>query len=217
MAVAHTPAPMPATHRRRSWRTDAVAFAVGYACGSVPVGLWLGRAVRGLDVREHGSGSTGATNVLRIAGPAAAASTFALDVAKGAAAVRAAQALGAGGSGQVAAGLGAVVGHSWPALARFRGGKSVATAFGGLLVLAPELAPPTVIAGVSALAVTRTVSVGSLTATLWAAATAVTRRHPSAAAAYTVGAAALIVHRHRANLRRLAEGHEPRLGRRRGS
>ena len=68
--------------------TDGGAGAAGYAIGSIPFGLLLGRATRGLDVREIGSGSMGSTNVLRAAGPAAAAATFALDVGKGTAAVR---------------------------------------------------------------------------------------------------------------------------------
>src|SRR5438132_544109 len=65
---------------------DISGCAAGYLIGSIPVGLLMGRALRGLDVREHGSGSMGTTNVLRMVGPAAAATTFALDVAKGGAA-----------------------------------------------------------------------------------------------------------------------------------
>src|SRR5258706_5959309 len=117
--------------------SDLAASTAGYALGSVPVGLWLGRRIRHLDVRQFGSGSMGTTNVLRTVGRAAAATTFALDVAKGSAAVLVARALGADAGGQAAAGFAAVVGHSWPALARFRGGKSVATAFGGVLLMSP--------------------------------------------------------------------------------
>lgn len=199
--------------------------ALGYSIGSVPVGLWLGRAVRGLDVREHGSGGTGATNVSRVLGPAAGAAVFLLDVGKGAAAVQGARALGAGPRGRAASGLAAVVGHSWPAYAHFRGGKSVATAFGGLLMLSPPGAASAVAGGLTALLVTRIVSVGSLaaagsatagTAAVWALGRergggGPVRRSRAAAFGFTAAATGIILLRHSANVRRLLRGDEPRL------
>jgi glycerol-3-phosphate acyltransferase PlsY len=200
------------------------AGALGYSVGSVPVGLWLGRAARGLDVREHGSGSTGATNVSRVLGPAAGAAVFLLDAGKGAVAVQGARALGAGPGGRAAAGLAAVVGHSWPAYAHFRGGKSVATAFGALIVLSPPGAASAVAGGMTALLTTRIVSVGSLaaagsamagTAAAWALARegAGAPRQSSRAAAFGFSALAtgIILLRHSANLRRLLSGEEPRV------
>ena len=197
---------------------DVAATAAGYALGSVPVGLWLGRQIRQIDVRNFGSGSIGTTNVLRTIGPAAAATTFVLDVAKGSSAVLLARALGAGAGGQAAAGLAAVVGHAWPMLARFRGGKSVATAFGGLLLMSPPGAATAVAAGVPALVGTRIVSVASLTAAGAAtlgAGVAWARGGSPAGFAYTAGAATVVVYRHRANLRRLARGEEPQVSLRR--
>jgi acyl phosphate:glycerol-3-phosphate acyltransferase len=143
---------------------DVVGSAGGYLIGSIPVGLLLGRALRGLDVREHGSGNMGTTNVLRLVGPSAAALTFALDAGKGSAAVLLARRLGADRGGQAAAGLAAVVGHSWPVLARFRGGKGVATAYGALIFVSPQATAFAMVGGLSALAATRIVSVGSLSA-----------------------------------------------------
>jgi len=199
--------------------SDLGAVAAGYALGSVPVGLWLGRRIRRIDVRNFGSGSMGTTNVLRTIGPAAAATTFVLDVAKGSAAVLVARGLGASPGGQAAAGFAAVVGHSWPALARFRGGKSVATAFGGLLLMSPVGAACAVAGGLPALLASRIVSVGSLSAA--GAATLGSGIHwarggPAAGFAYTAGASSVVLYRHRANLRRLARGEEPQvsLGRR---
>ena len=194
--------------------SDIAACAAGYALGSVPVGLWLGRRVRHLDIRQFGSGSIGTTNVLRTIGPAAAATTFVLDVGKGAAAVLVARALGADAAGQAAAGFAAVVGHSWPALARFRGGKSVATAFGGLLLLSPVGSVSAVAVGVPALVGTRIVSVASLSAA--AAATVGSgvqwaRGGSAAGFAYTAGVTGVVLLRHRANLRRLARGEEPQV------
>lgn len=197
---------------------DITAAGAGYAIGSLPVGLWLGRRIRRIDVRNFGSGSMGTTNVLRTVGPAAALATFVLDVGKGTGAVLAARALGADAAGQAAAGFAAVVGHSWPALARFRGGKSVATAFGGLLVVSPVGSACAVAVGLPALLATRIVSVGSLSAA--AAATVGSGVHwarggSPEAFAFTAGVSAVIVSRHRANLRRLARGEEPQVNLRR--
>lgn len=195
-------------------KSDLAGVATGYALGSLPFGVWLARTARGLDVREHGSGSSGSTNVLRVAGPTAAAAVFALDVGKGTAAVLGARALGADTAGQAAAGIAAVIGHSWPALAHFRGGKSVATAFGGLLAMSPLGSVCAVAGGLTALGLTRTVSVGSLAAagsgtvgagSQWIAG------EGSAPFLFAVAATGVIVVRHSANLRRLWGGREPQL------
>jgi glycerol-3-phosphate acyltransferase PlsY len=196
---------------------DLAACAAGYLLGSLPVGVWLGRAARDIDVREHGSGGTGTTNVLRTVGPAAAATVFVLDVAKGSAAVGVARALGCDPAGQAGAGLAAVVGHSWPILAKFRGGKGVATAFGSLLMLSPEGSVSAVVGGLSALGGSRIVSVGSLAAATSATAgalVAAASRRPGtlAAVGFTAAATALIYYRHSANIARLSRGEEPRLG-----
>jgi glycerol-3-phosphate acyltransferase PlsY len=194
--------------------SDAGATAAGYVIGSIPFGLLLGRATRGLDIREIGSGSMGSTNVLRAAGPAAAGATFALDVGKGTAAVLCARAIGAGSAGQVGAGLAAMVGHSWPVFAGFRGGKSVATAFGALLPISPEASAFAVAGGVSALVSTRIVSLGSLVAAGAAtvgAAVSTARGGPRGPLIFAGLATALIAIRHTDNLRRLARGLEPRV------
>ncbi len=194
--------------------TDAAAVTAAYAMGSVPVGLIVVRAVRGLYVREVGSGSMGSTNVLRAVGPAAAGATLALDVGKGVGAVLVARRLGTGSGAQVAAALAAAAGHSWPAGSGFRGGKSVATACGALMVIAPALSGFAIAAGVSALAVTRVVSVGSLTAAATAtlgAGLIAARGGPRGPLVYATLASTLIVARHGDNLRRLARGAEPRV------
>src|SRR5580704_1436585 len=169
--------------------------AAGYLIGSVPFGLIVGKAVGGLDVRDFGSGNMGTANVLRTLGARAGAITFALDVAKGAAAIGLARGLGADPEAQAAAGLAACVGHSWPVFARFRGGKAVATAFG-------------------ALTVSRTMSVGSLTAagtaTLGAGLES-SRRRDAVPFVFTALASALVIVRHAPNIRRIARGEEPKL------
>jgi len=194
---------------------DLAGTAAGYLIGSIPVGVILGRLLRNTDVREHGSGSMGTTNVLRTVGPAAAGLTFALDTAKGAAAVAAARRLGAGEAGQAAAALGAMVGHSWPLFARFRGGKAVATAFGGILMISPTSAAFAVVGGLSTLAATRVVSVASLTSAASATVGAgvdSARSGDRVPIVFVSLAALLVTVRHIPNLRRLMRGEEPKVG-----
>ena len=99
--------------------------------------MLVGRLSRGIDVRDYGSHAMGMANVLRTAGRGPAAVTLALDIGKGAAAARVGKAI-CGRPGGAAAGLGAVIGHSWPVFAGFRGGKSSATLFGAVGVLSPR-------------------------------------------------------------------------------
>src|SRR5262250_3878063 len=113
-------------------------IAMAYLLGSIPFGLMLTKIFGGKDVRKSGSGNIGATNVARVAGPAAGILTLLLDAAKGAVAVW----LGARFSEQSAAalmlaGAAALVGHCFPVWLKFKGGKGVATALGVFLMLAP--------------------------------------------------------------------------------
>lgn len=188
------------------------AGAAGYAVGSIPVGVLVGRATRGIDVREHGSHSMGMANVLRTAGRVPAIVTLGLDIGKGAAAARLGEILGGGRDGEVAAGLGAVVGHSWPVFAGFRGGKSSATSFGASLVVSPPCALAALAAGLGALAVSRRTSVLSLAGSgaglLVAAGLALSRRDRTALALMGP-AVGIVVLRHRENIDRLLHGVEP--------
>src|ERR1700686_289939 len=193
---------------------NAAGCAAGYLIGSVPFGLIVGRAAGGLDVRDFGSGNMGTANVLRTVGARAGAITFALDVAKGTAAIGVARTLGADPAAQAAAGLAACIGHSWPVFARFRGGKAVATSFGGLLMVSPEAAAWATVGGIGALALSRTMSVGSLTAagTATLGAGLDSRRHHDAVPfVFTALASTLVIVRHAPNIRRIARGEEPRL------
>ena len=194
---------------------DAVAVGLGYLIGSLPVGLWLGKVTKGVDVREYGSGATGATNVLRTLGPQAAAATFALDAAKGTTAVLLARGLTRDRATAAAAGIAAIAGHSWPMLAEYRGGKGVATALGALAAVSPRSAVWGFAAGVGSVAVTKRASVGSMTAAAVATlttASAAQRRRSSVPLAFGCLATGIIVARHRENIRRLIRGTEPALG-----
>src|SRR4051812_48947621 len=112
------------------------AVAIGYLVGSIPFAFILARR-RGIDLRLAGSGNIGAANVLRTSGVSVAVVAMCLDAVKGSVAVLVAQAVTAGPSTPIAAGVASVIGHIYPVWLRFRGGKGVATAAGVFAVLTP--------------------------------------------------------------------------------
>ena len=187
---------------------------LGYLLGSFPSGYLAGRWCAGVDIRQLGSGSTGATNVLRQVGKWPALVVFVVDVFKGSAAVILARALlGAGAHGWlVAAGLAALAGHIWPIWLGWKGGKAVATGFGMLLGLVPAVGLACLGIFLTSLAVSRIVSISSVLA---AAALPLLMAGAGAPGAYLglgLVAAVMVIWRHRSNLGRLLKGEEPRLG-----
>ncbi len=187
---------------------------LGYLLGSFPSGYLAGRWCAGVDIRQLGSGSTGATNVLRQVGKGPALVVFLVDVFKGSAAVILARALlGAGAYGWlVAAGLAALAGHIWPIWLGGKGGKAVATGFGMLLGLVPAVGLACLGVFLTSLALSRIVSISSVLA---AAALPLLMAGAGAPGAYLglgLVAAVMVIWRHRSNLSRLLKGEEPRLG-----
>jgi acyl phosphate:glycerol-3-phosphate acyltransferase len=185
-----------------------------YLVGAIPVGLVVARVVSGTDIRRHGSGNIGATNVLRTLGPGAGVITLVGDVVKGYGAVRLAQA--AGGAPEWAA-LGAVlaiVGNCWSVFLGFHGGKGVATGFGAFLALAPLATAPAALVWVIVTATFRYVSLASIMACVGLPVGVALLRYPWPAVGAAVVAGVIIVYRHRLNLVRLMNGTEPRLGER---
>jgi glycerol-3-phosphate acyltransferase PlsY len=190
----------------------AFVIAGAYLIGSVPFALILARRWGGADLRLIGSGNLGAANVLRTAGLRAGVVVALLDVAKGVASVLLAQRLASGGAAPAAAGLAAVVGHVYPIWLGFRGGKGVATACGVFAMLTPAALVPALGIFVAAVWATRYVSVGSVLASAALPPIAYALDSPAAAVIAAIGAATLIVFRHRSNLRRVRLGTERRIG-----
>lgn len=183
----------------------------GYAMGSVPFAFLVARRA-GIDVRVAGSGNVGAANVLRTTGAPLGAIVMALDVGKGAATVLLAYA-GAGTIGSAAAaGAAAIVGHIYPIWLRFHGGKGVAVAAGVFSVLAPLAAAIAVAVFLVVVSLTRVVSLGSVAATATLPPVAWLSGAPPPVLAAAIGGAALILFRHRANVRRIVRGTEQRMG-----
>jgi glycerol-3-phosphate acyltransferase PlsY len=195
---------------------EFAAVVVGsYLIGSIPSGLIAGR-LRGIDVREYGSGNIGGTNVVRTLGVTVGATVLVADVLKGVIAVFLARYFIGSYVGEMAAGLAAVAGHDWSVFIRFQGGRGVATAAGGLFVMAPLVAVSAIAVFALVTALSRYVSLGSMLGGVSAAAImavfAAAGRGPWTYVIYAGIAAAVIVLQHRANIARLLAGTESKVG-----
>jgi glycerol-3-phosphate acyltransferase PlsY len=204
-----------------------LAVIAAYLLGSIPFGLIIGRLRGGVDIRQYGSGKTGATNVMRTVGYKFGYLTLMLDGVKAAIAVLLATLIVNGGSlaigslsldwqaAQVLAGVGAIAGHNWPVFARFRGGRGVAVFFGTLFAIYP----PAGLLGVEVLVIlalrSRHMSLGSVAGTIAALCLLVPLTvfygFPLVYLVYCLVVAALIVYQHRDNIRRLRQGVERQL------
>jgi glycerol-3-phosphate acyltransferase PlsY len=204
---------------------------VAYLLGSIPFGLILGKLKKGVDIREQGSGKTGATNLMRVAGTKLGLLALVLDVVKATGAVMLAAVIVDRGTGtlivgsasvywqhiaQVAAGLAAVAGHNWPIFAKFRGGRGVTAYFGTLFAIFP----PAGIFGAEVLAIaalrSRHMSLGSLLGALatWCLMLPLTIIYhllPPIYLVYGFVVIALIAYQHRDNMKRLRQGTERQL------
>jgi glycerol-3-phosphate acyltransferase PlsY len=182
---------------------------VGYLLGSIPFGLLLTRWTGKGDIRDIGSGNIGATNVLRTGSKGLAAATLLLDGAKGAAAVLVAQRFWPDAMNFAAAG--ALIGHLYPVWLRFKGGKGVATMLGILIPLFWQAAAVYAILWVGLLIALRISSVAGMTAAASAPVTAAIFNRQTLFP-MLLGFAMLVIWKHRENIRRLARGEEPRVG-----
>ncbi len=197
--------------------TAALAIVVAYLIGAVPVGFIVARLFGMGDIRRHGSGNIGTTNVLRTLGRLPAVMTLVGDVAKGYLAVAAPPALLGGGVEIVAAcAVAAVAGNCWSVFLGFRGGKGVATGFGALLRLVPLATLPAAVVWLAVTITFRYVSLGSLTAALCVplGAALLGRPWPHVAGAALVSL--IVITRHHDNIARLMSGTERRVGERAG-
>lgn len=188
-----------------------IVVVVAYLLGSIPFGYLIVRGKSGADIRETGSGGTGATNVSRRAGKAAGVLTLLLDAAKGCVAVLIAKAFGGDDWVIAAAAIAALVGHMFPVWLGFRGGKGVATGLGIFLVLAPVALLCAGIVFVAIVVLTRYVSLGSITAALLIPVLVWLLSDSQSLLIAAIVGAALIVFAHRGNIQRLASGTESRI------
>ena len=194
----------------------AAVIVLSYVLGSIPTGLWMGKAWRGVDIREHGSQNIGATNTLRVLGKKFGALALAGDVLKGAIAVLVMGELSAWPHAPLACGAAAIAGHTWSIFLRFHGGKGVATSAGVLLALIPV----STVAGLAVFAlvacVSRMVSAGSIiAAAVIGALVLILERdplthleHDPVIRGVVLLLVAVVIIRHRTNIQRIMRGEE---------
>jgi acyl phosphate:glycerol-3-phosphate acyltransferase len=209
------------------WIASAAGLAIAYVLGSIPTGYLAAKLLKGVDIRQHGSKSVGATNVLRIVGKWPALVVLLADVLKGAGAIVFTRWLytlpsvtpPTGLDLQTSvpwavclAGLAVLVGHSRSIWLNFTGGKSAATGLGILLAMSwPVGLGAAAVFGV-VLAVSRIVSLGSMLAALTAVALIFALDQPFPYRVLVIAGGIYVIARHRANIQRLLAGTEPRLG-----
>jgi len=193
-----------------------------YLLGAVPFGLLIARLVRRIDVREYGSGNTGASNVLRTAGVWPALAVLILDMGKGVLAVILPRIIDPSPSLEVATSISVLVGHNWSIFLRFHGGKGSATGIGSFCAMSPLAGMTMMAVGLPFLAVFRYVSlasiIGAVTAVVSMLLLAIhAQSHPLGVPSLTyliypsIGAPMILL-KHRGNILRLLKGQESRLG-----
>lgn len=189
-------------------------IAGAYLLGSIPFALVVGRGFYRVDVRKHGSGNIGTTNVFRVLGKTAGIIVFAGDFAKGFLPVFLALRLFEGDDAAVVAVLAAgaaIAGHTWPVFLRFRGGKGVATGGGAVTALMPLLFLVVFAVFWVVLLVGRMVSVASLSAVTTLAVLTVVTGQPRPYVIFTLAGTVVIFYAHRSNIKRLIRGEENKV------
>ncbi|TGR81226.1 glycerol-3-phosphate acyltransferase [Mesorhizobium sp. M2D.F.Ca.ET.223.01.1.1] len=213
------------------WIASAVGLAIAYLLGSTPSGYLAGRMLRGIDIREHGSKSTGATNVLRTLGKWPALAVLLVDILKGVAAIVFARwfypwcytissiAPPTALELQIwvpwavcIAGLAVLFGHGRSVWLNFTGGKSAATGLGVLLAMSWPVGLVATAAFAASLALFRIVSLSSILAALTAVTLVCGLEQPLPYRLLVIAGSLYVILRHRANIQRLRAGTEPRLG-----
>ena len=189
----------------------ALSCLIAYVLGSIPNGLWLGKALWHTDLREHGSHNIGATNAWRTLGKGPGFLIFLLDFLKGLLSVYIASALVGTPLAMVLAAIFAIVGHSASLFMGFKGGKGVATGLGVLSMLMPQVTLIVFLVWLALVKITGYVSLGSMVAAACVPVLAYAFGVPVEYLVFGVAAAILIVVRHKANISRLLSGTESKI------
>jgi len=195
-----------------------LSILTSYMLGAVPFSYIMGKLLRGIDLREHGSGNLGAANTFRVLGPGAAIPVLLADIGKGFLAVRLVPVFGLEDQAFVLlAALIVILGHNYSIFLGFSGGKGVGTTTGAFLAMAPLAVGICFAVWVIVLAVSRIVSVASMTAALLLPVSVVASdevfgrdSHPSILYLALL-VAVIVVYKHRSNIRRLREGKERKI------
>lgn len=198
---------------------DVILAAVAYLIGSIPTSVWIGRRFYNVDVRQHGSGNSGATNSLRVLGKKAGALVLLIDILKGwlAVGIVCLSSYPSGSSQrihlEVALGCMAIIGHIFPVYAGFKGGKGVATGIGIILAFSPIVALFCLLVFIAVFFAFHYVSLASITAALtfplWMA--IMSKMHYRWVVAFSIFLPALVIFMHRKNIARLLSRQESKI------
>ncbi|WP_282935645.1 glycerol-3-phosphate 1-O-acyltransferase PlsY [Paenibacillus sp. RC67] len=192
---------------------SVISIIIAYLLGSISFSYLAGKMLKGIDIRNHGSGNAGATNTLRVLGVGPAVTVLILDALKGVAAVLVGRWLGQGDVlVEVLCGLAAISGHNWPIYFGFRGGKGIATTIGVMITLAPMAVVYAGIVCILAIALTRYVSLGSLLFTALLPLFIWFMRGPIEIFWLSLFVFVFAWVRHRSNIVKLIKGQENKLG-----
>jgi acyl phosphate:glycerol-3-phosphate acyltransferase len=200
-------------------KVEYVLILFAYLIGSIPTAVWIGKLFYGIDVREHGSGNAGATNTIRVLGYKAGIPVLIIDVLKGFAAVYLYKYLIISGNNtsnlhsEILLCIAALLGHIFPVLAGFKGGKGVATLLGGVVAIAPYAALICVGIFVIVLLIFRYVSLASMMSgvSFPVSCTLLNPDLPNALLIFSVCVALLLLITHRKNIQRLIKREESRF------
>ena len=199
-------------------------MVLAYMLGSLPSAVWAGKWLRGIDIRDHGSGNAGATNAMRVLGPGLGLTVLVIDALKGVAAVSLARILPDGTLSpawfvmlQLLLGALAILGHVFPVFASFKGGKGIATLVGIIFVLYPEAFLICLLVFLAVFLTTRYVSLGSLSAAIALPVVVIWIKDVSLLpkVVFAISVALFVPITHKNNIKRLLKGKENRISFRR--
>ena len=184
---------------------------IAYLMGNIATAYLVSRAFGKIDIREHGSGNSGSTNVFRVLGAKPAVIVFLGDVLKGTAAVLIGRYLG-GSYGEILAGIFVVAGHNWPILLGGKGGKGIATTIGLMLPIDPLMVVMILIVGIIVIITTRYVSLASIVGvTIYPIAMIITQK-PLEYIIFSLILSSVAIFKHRSNIERLLKVTESKFG-----
>lgn len=185
-----------------------LAAVIGYLIGNFASSYFIGKITRNIDIREHGSGNAGATNTFRVLGVKAGIIVFILDVLKGVLATLVGWWLTGNQYGAILAGSMAVIGHNWPVLLNFKGGKGIASSFGVVLTMFPVIALILFAIAVVLIAITKYVSLGSIVAAISFPFLLIAFSQPLVITLMGTVLSIIALCRHKENIKRLLNGKE---------
>ncbi|NQT06034.1 MAG: glycerol-3-phosphate 1-O-acyltransferase PlsY [Candidatus Omnitrophica bacterium] len=200
--------------------TLIAAIFLTYLLGAVPVSYIIAKRSKGIDIRERGSGNVGATNVMRTAGKVPGILALFLDILKGVIAVTLVARIFSSGITidyqlyQILLGISVISGHVWTVFMGFKGGKGVATTAGVLVVLAPKILLIALSVWIITILISKYVSLGSILASMSIPITAALMGRSLHFVIFSITLCIICTYRHKANIVRLINGEESRIGRR---